>query len=97
MTKPRTPKASASRIPTTESEYERLLADAEQDLLVPWADLTRGRPRVGESKASEQTAIRLPTELMAALRARAEREHKALNAVIRDACTAWALHPPHQP
>lgn len=95
MTRPRTPPAPQHTFPTSEAEYQQLLRAAEQDLTTPWSEVTRGRPRSGSSKASSQTAIRLPVELMAALRARAKREHKALNAVIRDACAAWTTpgHP----
>lgn len=76
--------------PTSQDEFDALAAEAEQDLLrVAFPEPLRGRPKAGDHRASTQAAIRLPAPLMKALKARAAREHRALNAVIRDACVRY--------
>jgi len=76
--------------PSSQAEFDALAAEAEQDLLrVAFPEPLRGRPKTGDRRSSTQTAIRLPEPLMKALKAKAVREHRALNAVIRDACIRY--------
>jgi len=78
--------------PRTQAEFAALAKQAEHDLkTVAFLEPRRGRPATGEDRTSVQTAIRLPTPLMNAVRSRAKQRHLTVSAALREAVTAWAI------
>ena len=79
----------------TETDYERMAADAETmeidvDKLRRTGKFRMGRPPLGDGPSSV-IQVRVDDELRALLTERAATEHSTPSAVVRDAIKAW-LH-----
>lgn len=76
--------------PITEDQIAAWAAEAEAGYDVDKL-IRRGRGRPGRgSQPSQVVAVRLTTEELAAIDARAEREHKTRSEAVRDALAAYA-------
>ncbi|WP_286310007.1 ribbon-helix-helix domain-containing protein [Agromyces mangrovi Wang et al. 2018] len=81
---------SIDGVPVTEDQIAEWAAEAEAGYDVT-ALKKRGRGRPGRgAEPSQVVALRLTSEELAALDARAEREHKTRSELIRDAIAAYA-------
>lgn len=77
-------------VPVTEAQISAWAAEAEAGYDVD-ALKRRGRGRPGRgAEPAQVVALRLTTEELAALDARAEREHKSRSELIREAIAAFA-------
>lgn len=77
-------------VPVTEEQIRQWAAEAEAGYDVE-ALKKRGRGRPGRGEGPSQVvALRLTSEELAALDARAKREHKTRSELIRDALAAYA-------
>ena len=77
-------------VPVTEKQISEWAAEAERGFDIE-ALKKRGRGRPGRgAEPSQVVALRLTSEELAALDARAAREHKTRSELIRDALVAYA-------
>ena len=77
-------------VPVTEEQISEWVAEAEVGYDIE-ALKKRGRGRPGRgAEPSQVVALRLTTDELAALDARAAREHKTRSELIRDALAAYA-------
>jgi hypothetical protein len=77
-------------VPITDDQIETWAAEAEAGYDVEQlASRGRGRPGRG-AQPSQVVAVRLTVEELAAIDARAEREHKTRSEAVREALAAYA-------